>query len=73
VITLSGDVQTDAEKQKAETVARSISNLFVIANQIGVRPSSLESETKKVDFNLDAAIEKNFEATLVANRLNKDI
>jgi hyperosmotically inducible protein len=73
VITLSGDVQTDAEKQKAETVARSISNSFVIANQIGVRPSGLESETKKVDSSLDAAIEKNFEALLVANRLNKDI
>jgi hyperosmotically inducible periplasmic protein len=73
VITLSGDVQTDADKQRAETVARSVSNSLVIANQIGIRPSGFESEAKKVDSSLDTAIEKNFEAILVAKQLNNDI
>jgi hyperosmotically inducible protein len=73
VITLSGDVPTDADKQKAETVAKSMAGSFVISNQIGVRPPGSESEAKKVDSSMDTAIEKNFEALLVAKRLNKNI
>ena len=41
----------------------------VVANEIGVRPSGFESEAKKVDSSLDAAIEKNFEALLIAKQL----
>jgi hyperosmotically inducible periplasmic protein len=59
VITLSGDVQTETDKQRAEDAARSVSNSLVIANQIGVRPSGIESEAKKVDSSLDTEIEKN--------------
>jgi len=73
VITLSGDVQTDTDKRRAEDVARSISNSLVIANQIGVRPSGFESEAKKVDSSLDTAIEKNLEAILVGKHLDQDI
>jgi len=70
VITLSGDVQTDADKQRAENVARNISNSLVIANEIGVRPAGFEIEAKSVDASLDTAIEKNFEAVLIGKRLN---
>ena len=73
VIRLSGDVQSDTDKQRAEAVVRSISNSYVIANEIGVRPSGTESDAKKVDSSLDTAIEKNFEALLVGNRLTKGI
>jgi osmotically-inducible protein OsmY len=45
----------------------------VVANEIGVRPSGLESEAKKVDSSLDSAIEKNFEALLVGRQLDHDI
>ena len=73
VITLSGDVQTDADKQRVEEVTRPFANSFVIANQIGVRPSGFENEAKKIDSNLDMAIEKNFEAALVGKHLVRDI
>jgi hyperosmotically inducible periplasmic protein len=73
VITLSGDVLAEADKQKAEEVARSVSPSFVIANQIGVRPVGVESEAKQVDSSLDTAIEKNLEAILVGKHLNEDI
>jgi hyperosmotically inducible periplasmic protein len=73
VITLAGDVQTEADKQRAEDVARSHANPLVIANQIGVRPSGFESEAKKVDSSLDTAIEKNLEALLVGRQLDQDI
>jgi hyperosmotically inducible protein len=70
VITLSGDVQTDADKQRAENVARNTSNSLVIANEIGVRPAGFEVEAKSVDASLDTAIEKNFEAILIGKRMN---
>jgi hyperosmotically inducible periplasmic protein len=75
VLTLSGDVSTDADKQRAENVARSAvgSTSFVIANQIGIRPSGFESESKHIDSSLDSGIEKNFEAALTAKQLNQGV
>jgi hyperosmotically inducible periplasmic protein len=73
VITLTGDVLTEADKQRAEEIAKSMAHSSVVANEIGVRPSGLESEAKKVDASLDAAIEKNLEAVLVGRKLDHDI
>jgi len=73
VITLSGDVATEEDKQRAADVTHSVSNRVVIANQIGVRPAGFTSEAKQIDSNLDTAIEKNFEAVLIARRMDKDI
>jgi hyperosmotically inducible periplasmic protein len=71
VITLTGEVLTEAEKQRAEEIAKSMARSS--ANEIGVRPPGFETEAKKVDSSLDAAIEKNFEALLVAKQLGHDI
>ena len=73
VVTLTGDVETEADKQRAEGIAKSMARSAVIANEIGVRPSGLESEAKKVDSSLDSAIEKNFEALVVGRQLDHDI
>jgi hyperosmotically inducible protein len=73
VITLSGDVATEEEKQRAADVTHSIANNIVIANQIGVRPAGFTSEAKQIDSSLDTAIEKSFEAALIAGRMDKDI
>ena len=73
VVTLSGDVQTDAEKQRAGDVAKSMSGSLVIANEIGVRPAGFESEAKHIDASLDTAIEKNFEAILIGKQVGEGI
>lgn len=73
VVTLTGDVQTDSEKQRAGDVARSISGSQVIANEIGVRPAGFEKEAKHIDASLDTAIEKNFEAMLISKQIGQDI
>jgi hyperosmotically inducible protein len=73
VITLSGNVATEEEKQGAADVTQSVSGAFVIANQIGVRPAGFTSEAQQIDSSLDTAIEKNFEALLIARRMDKDI
>ena len=73
VITLSGDVPTEQDKQKAADVAKAAASTFVIANEIGVRPSGNESDAKKIDSSLDTAIEKNFEAKLIGKPFAKDV
>jgi osmotically-inducible protein OsmY len=38
-----------------------------------VRPAGFTSEAQQIDSSLDTAIEKNFEALLIARRMDKDI
>jgi len=73
IITLSGDVPTDADKEKADYVTKSVSGSAVVSNQIGVRPAGFESQAKNIDSSLDAAIEKNFEASLIFKQVDKDV
>jgi osmotically-inducible protein OsmY len=71
LVTLTGDVKTQEDKEKAEDIAKSAATGFVVSNEIGVRPAGVESEAKKIDSNVDDAIEKDFKAVIIANRLEK--
>jgi hyperosmotically inducible periplasmic protein len=71
LVTLSGDVKTQEDKEKAESITKSAAAGFVVANEIGVRPEGVESAAKKIDSNVDDAIEKDFKAVIIANRLDK--
>jgi hyperosmotically inducible periplasmic protein len=73
VVTLAGTTQTDADKAQAESIARSIAGNQVVSDQIAVRPTGDEGVAKKVDSDLDKAIEKNFDAALVQNHLDKNV
>lgn len=73
VITLSGDVLTQEDKQKADYVTKSVSGAAVVSNQIGVRPEGFESEAKSIDTNIDAAIAREFESALVAKNFDADV
>src|SRR5215471_20361536 len=73
VVTLSGDVPTDADKDRAESIARSVAGSEVIANEVGVRPGGEESTAKKVDSELDSGIDKNLSAMLVQHRLKDGV
>jgi hyperosmotically inducible protein len=73
VVTLTGDVPTDSDKAQAESIAKSNAESLVVADQVAVRPPGNESEAKAVDSDLDKAIEKNLDATLVKHRLKKDV
>ena len=73
VVTLTGTVPTDSDKQQAESVAKSTAPNLVVADQISVRPPGNESEAKAIDSDLDKAIEKNLDATLVKHRLKKSV
>ena len=71
LVTLTGDVKTQEDKEKAEDIAKSAAAGFVVANEIGVRPEGAEGEAKKIDSNVDDAIEKDFKAVIIAHRLEK--
>lgn len=70
LVTLSGDVKTQEDKERAEDVAKSASAGWVVANEIGVRPEGVEGAARKIDSNVDTAIEKDFKAVLIANHMD---
>jgi hyperosmotically inducible protein len=73
VVTLKGNVPTETDKQQAESIAKSNAPNLVVADEISVRPPGNESEAKAVDSDLDKAIEKNLDATLIKHRLKKNV
>lgn len=73
VVTLTGTVSTETDKEQAESIAKSNAPNLVVADQVAVRPPGNESEAKAVDSDLDKAIEKNLDATLVKHRLKKNV
>ncbi len=73
VVTLTGHVASDVDKQQAEAIAKSMSVGQVVADEIQVLPAGAESDAKAVSSDLDKGIDKNLDAALIQNRLNKDI
>lgn len=73
VVTLSGNVPTDDDKSRAESVARPIAGSQVVANEISVRPNGDQSAARKVDSDLDSGIDKNLDAMLIQHRLKDDV
>jgi hyperosmotically inducible protein len=73
VVTLTGHVGSDVYKQQAEAIAKSMSVGQVVADEIQVLPAGAESDAKAVSSDLDKGIDKNLDAALIQNRLNKDI
>jgi osmotically-inducible protein OsmY len=73
VVTLGGHVAADGGKSQAETIARSMAGNQVVANQIVVLPPGDEKVAKAVNSDLDQAIEKNLDAALIQNNLDKAV
>lgn len=73
VVTLTGNVPTDDDKGRAESIAKSQAGSAVVANEIGVRPQNDAGTAKKVDSELDSGIDKNLEAMLVEHKMNRAV
>ncbi len=73
VVTLSGHVTADADKARAESIARSIAGSQVVSNQIAVLPVGAESEAKAINSDLDKAIEKSLDAALIEAKLHDKV
>ena len=73
VVTLDGNVPSDMDKSQADTIAKSIAVGQVVADQIAVVPPAASSDAKTINSDVDKGIEKNLDAALVQNRLNKHV
>src|ERR1700726_2126758 len=74
VVTLTGQVAADSDKAQAESITKSIAGSQVVADEIAVVPPGPgASDVKTVHSDLDKGIEKNLDAALIQNRLNKDV
>jgi hyperosmotically inducible periplasmic protein len=73
VVTLGGHVAAEADKARAESIARSLAAGQVVANQIAVLPPGVEGAAKTVNSDLDKGIEKNLDAALIQSGLHRDI
>jgi osmotically-inducible protein OsmY len=70
-ITLGGTVHSDDAKAKAAQVAKGAAGDRIIVNEVSVRPVGAESDAKSMASDIDAGIEKNYKAALIAHHLNK--
>jgi hyperosmotically inducible periplasmic protein len=70
-ITLSGKLHSQNAKQQAGEVAQAAGGSRIIANEISIEPVGAESQSKKIESNVDDAIEKNYKAMLISKGLDK--
>ena len=70
VVTLGGSVNQDADKARAEQIAKSQAAGQVVADQIAVLPPNNASEAKSVNSDLDSGIQSNLDASLKQANLN---
>jgi hyperosmotically inducible protein len=73
VVTLSGHVASDPDKQQAESIAKSLSVGQVVADQTAVEPPGAESDAKDVNSDLDKGIKSNMDAALIQNKLKQNV
>jgi osmotically-inducible protein OsmY len=73
IVTLGGHVARDGDKAQAESIARSIAGTQVVANQIAVIPTGVESEARTVNADLDKGIESNLDAALIMDNLHEGV
>jgi len=62
VVTLGGNVKQQADKDRADQIAKSQANGQVVADQIAVLPNGNESAAKAVNADLDKGIDANLDA-----------
>ena len=73
VVTLSGTVNSEADKSQAESIAQVGAAGEVISNQIAVRPPGQESMAKRIQSDTDKAIEKHVDAELIKHKWNHEV
>jgi len=70
VITLKGEVPSEADKQRADQIAKAESQGQVVANEIAVRVPGAEDRMADTQSALDDGIEENFKAQIIQNKLD---
>ena len=73
VVTLSGRVSAEADKEQAESIARSVASGQIVSNEIVIVPSGGEKMVKSANSDLDKGIAENVRAALIQNRVKQNV
>lgn len=73
VVTLGGHVPAEEQKSQAQSIATSLSQGQVVANEIAVVAPGVASEAKAINSDVDKGIAENLDAALIQNGLNKTV
>lgn len=73
VVTLRGQVESEALKADAGAIANSLAGTQVVANEIAVVPLGVESDAIQINSDLDSGIESNLNAALIQARLHDTV
>jgi hyperosmotically inducible periplasmic protein len=73
VVTLGGQVASTDAKSDAESLAKSLAGVQVVADQIAVIPVGGEKDAKAVNSDLDKGIEQNLDAALIQNKMHDTV
>lgn len=68
VMTLTGNVQSQDQKNQAESIVNQTASGYTVADEIGVTPPGDASQAKAVASDTDSAIEDNFKAAIKAHK-----
>ena len=73
IVTLDGQVASANAKSDAESLAKSLAGVQVVADQIAVIPVAGEKDAKAVNSDLDRGIEQNLDAALIQNQMHANV
>jgi len=73
IVTLGGQVPSENDKFRAESVAKSFAGTQVVADQIAVIPAGAEKAARAINSDLDRGIENNLDAALIQNKLRDSV
>ncbi|MGA2424495.1 MAG: BON domain-containing protein [Terriglobales bacterium] len=73
IVTLDGQVASANAKSDAESLAKSLAGVQVVADQIAVIPVAGEKDAKAVNSDLDRGIEQNLDAALIQNQMHATV
>lgn len=73
IVTLGGQVASEGDKSRAESLAKSFAGTQVVADQIAVIPVGAEKTAKAVNSDLDLGIENNLDAALIQNKMHDKV
>ncbi|MGA7646185.1 MAG: BON domain-containing protein, partial [Terriglobales bacterium] len=73
IVTLGGQVASANAKSDAESLAKSLAGVQVVADQIAVIPVGGEKDAKAVNTDLDKGIAENLDAALIQNQMHANV
>jgi hyperosmotically inducible periplasmic protein len=73
VVTLSGHVTSVQDKVQAESIAKTYAGSQVVANEIAILLPGADSDSKKLNADLDKGIEGNLDAALIVENLRDTV